>query len=35
MLNEKILEEGFGEINAFHCTPSEFFDESWAKKYGC
>lgn len=35
MLNEKILEKGFGEIDTFHCIQSEFNDESWAKKFGC
>ena len=35
LLNEKILEEGFGEINTYYCTQSEFQDEPWAKKYGC
>lgn len=35
MLNEKILEEGFGEINTVYCTQSEFYDEPWAKNYGC
>jgi len=35
ILNEKILEKGYGRINTFHCNQSEFYDESWAKKYGC
>jgi len=35
ILNEKILEKGFGEINTFYCAQSEFYDESWAKNYGC
>ncbi len=35
MLNEKILEEGYGEINTVHCSQSEFGNESWAKKFGC
>ena len=35
ILNEKILEKGFGEINTFYCDQSEFYDEPWAKNYGC
>jgi micrococcal nuclease len=35
ILNEKILEKGYGQISTFHCNQSEFDDESWAKKYGC
>ena len=35
ILNEKVLEEGFGEIDTFDCAQSEFSEESWAKNYGC
>lgn len=35
ILNEKILEKGYGQISTFQCNQSEFDDESWAKKYGC
>ena len=35
LLNEEILEHGYGDINTIHCFESEFREESWAKKYGC
>lgn len=35
LLNEEILEKGYGEINTIHCFDSEFKEESWAIKFGC
>jgi len=35
LLNEEILEKGYGEINTIYCFESEFKDEPWAKKFGC
>ena len=35
MLNEKIIEKGHGQLSTFYCNQSEFYDEPWAKKYGC
>jgi len=35
LLNEEILEKGYGEIEKTYCFESEFREESWAKKFGC
>ena len=35
MLNEKILDAGYGEISTVHCIESEFQDDDWARKFGC
>ena len=35
LLNEEILEKGYGEIDKTYCFESEFQEEPWAKKFGC
>ena len=35
MLNEEILNKGFGENSTVHCAQSEFRDETWTKNFGC
>ena len=35
ILNESILESGYGKISTRYCKTSEFSDSDWAKRYGC
>ncbi|MEX2348772.1 MAG: thermonuclease family protein [Nitrosopumilaceae archaeon] len=35
VVNSRLVEEGFGEIDKKFCSKSEFASEDWAKKYGC
>ena len=35
MLNEEILKKGFGVVDTFQCSQSEFGKESWAINFGC
>ena len=34
-LNERLLEEGHGELMDYYCTRSEFGSEDWAADHGC
>jgi micrococcal nuclease len=35
ILNESVLESGYGEISTRYCKTSEFANSDWAKRFGC
>jgi len=35
ILNESVLESGYGEILTSYCKTSEFGNSDWAKRFGC
>ena len=35
ILNESVLESGYGEISTRYCKTSEFVNSDWAKRFGC
>ena len=35
ILNESVLESGYGEILTIYCKTSEFGNSDWAKRFGC
>ena len=34
-LNKVVLDQGYGEIDTYFCSKSEFGDHSWAQIHGC
>ena len=35
ILNESVLESGYGKISTKYCKTSEFANSDWAKRFGC